>query len=440
MDLASDPLHCGGCGNVCGDEGTERRCVSGSCEFAGCRSGYRDCDGNVANGCESKRTCLPNQNCDLTGCTGFGSGTVAFTGQIAPRFTRVLTPCEGLRCAVEAPHFGPGSRVVLHQSRGIPGSQGAWELATVKALHGTQPPYELELEAPLARQYAGGAQVAEVLQFGSVEVAAGQTVSLHPSQFLGTITGGVLALEVSGDLVVRNNGRISLDGAGFIGGRSTTTCDTGDPGDGNDSGGSGGTGVCSGGGGGANAFEGGTGTVDEVGCRAAAGSGGTANVIGTGAAALGFAPAGGGGGQSGGCNSACGGQGGRGGGVVLLFARRIVVDPGGRISANGTSASPTSSSRGGGGGGAGGSVVLVAREIVLAGSEALPAVTVSGGTGASCQDRGSTAAAAGGDGGAGLIVLRADTIDGSLSGTFGRVTAMCRVADLLATSVQDRCP
>ncbi|HET9956787.1 MAG TPA: hypothetical protein VFQ61_19965, partial [Polyangiaceae bacterium] len=48
---ASDPSHCGRCGNVCG---VAEDCINGACGTSGlCRSGRGDCDGRADNGCET---------------------------------------------------------------------------------------------------------------------------------------------------------------------------------------------------------------------------------------------------------------------------------------------------------------------------------------------------------------------------------------------------
>ena len=42
LDLASDPEHCGGCGQACGGD---QRCLEGACTQAACPADYTDCDG-----------------------------------------------------------------------------------------------------------------------------------------------------------------------------------------------------------------------------------------------------------------------------------------------------------------------------------------------------------------------------------------------------------
>jgi hypothetical protein len=54
-NTAVDPTNCGGCGTVCNGTNGTALCQSGSCAIA-CNSGYGNCDGNVANGCEVNTT------------------------------------------------------------------------------------------------------------------------------------------------------------------------------------------------------------------------------------------------------------------------------------------------------------------------------------------------------------------------------------------------
>jgi hypothetical protein len=67
-DLRSSPRACGGCGMACaGPAGTTSTCVAGSCETQ-CAAGSADCDLNPANGCEvNTRTSL--QHCGTCGLT-----------------------------------------------------------------------------------------------------------------------------------------------------------------------------------------------------------------------------------------------------------------------------------------------------------------------------------------------------------------------------------
>ncbi|MFO0602792.1 MAG: MXAN_6577-like cysteine-rich protein [Polyangiales bacterium] len=89
-DTASDPLNCGACGARCqAPNATEDVCLGGRCRVLGCATGYGNCDGDAANGCETAvltdarncgacgRACaLPNAT---AGCAA-GACTVASCG------------------------------------------------------------------------------------------------------------------------------------------------------------------------------------------------------------------------------------------------------------------------------------------------------------------------------------------------------------------------
>jgi hypothetical protein len=52
-DVLTDPAHCGACGNACGTAANASvTCLAGRCERR-CATGFGDCDGDAANGCET---------------------------------------------------------------------------------------------------------------------------------------------------------------------------------------------------------------------------------------------------------------------------------------------------------------------------------------------------------------------------------------------------
>ena len=53
IDLRSDALHCGACGNRCVVPHATARCAGGGCGIAACDPGFADCDGDAGNGCEA---------------------------------------------------------------------------------------------------------------------------------------------------------------------------------------------------------------------------------------------------------------------------------------------------------------------------------------------------------------------------------------------------
>ncbi len=50
---SDDMLNCGGCGQVCDLPNASETCVAGVCEIVDCEAGWTDCDGDPENGCET---------------------------------------------------------------------------------------------------------------------------------------------------------------------------------------------------------------------------------------------------------------------------------------------------------------------------------------------------------------------------------------------------
>jgi hypothetical protein len=135
VNVATDPSNCGACGNVCG---AGLVCAAGSCVSASivCPSGYADCDRALANGCEINlntdtancgecgRACNPGGTCSQGACSpqaypctaGFGEcdGNVAngcetnlsssindcgACGKICS-FTNAVPTCSSSVCAI----------------------------------------------------------------------------------------------------------------------------------------------------------------------------------------------------------------------------------------------------------------------------------------------------------------------------------------------------
>src|SRR5690606_5108991 len=63
--LGSELAHCGGCGMACAPPHAIGRCNAGTCEIDECESGFADCNGIVADGCETPLN-------TLTDCGGCG--------------------------------------------------------------------------------------------------------------------------------------------------------------------------------------------------------------------------------------------------------------------------------------------------------------------------------------------------------------------------------
>lgn len=66
VDVTADPKNCGACGNGCQPVANSTSvCSGGTCGYV-CDSGYADCDGDPANGCETSLSTDPN-NCGACG-------------------------------------------------------------------------------------------------------------------------------------------------------------------------------------------------------------------------------------------------------------------------------------------------------------------------------------------------------------------------------------
>lgn len=98
--------HCGACNTPCTPANGTGRCNAGRCELLGCNTNFYDCDGLVANRCESEGECL---------CSGAGT-RCEFTCSTPCRVrceagTECVVTCEdGAACAIDC---APGTRCRL---------------------------------------------------------------------------------------------------------------------------------------------------------------------------------------------------------------------------------------------------------------------------------------------------------------------------------------
>nr|MBK7066715.1 hypothetical protein [Deltaproteobacteria bacterium] len=67
VDTRSALAHCGGCGMACSPANATGSCAAGVCGVASCNAGFADCDGNASNGCEV------NTRTDLSHCGACGT-------------------------------------------------------------------------------------------------------------------------------------------------------------------------------------------------------------------------------------------------------------------------------------------------------------------------------------------------------------------------------
>ncbi len=66
-NLANDSSHCGSCDHACNLTNATSACQASTCRVVTCFSGYADCDGNPANGCEVNTTTGDVANCGRCG-------------------------------------------------------------------------------------------------------------------------------------------------------------------------------------------------------------------------------------------------------------------------------------------------------------------------------------------------------------------------------------
>jgi hypothetical protein len=71
VDARTSLAHCGACGAACARANAPAACAAGMCTINNCNTGFGNCDGNAANGCETNIR-LDQANCGVCGraCTG----------------------------------------------------------------------------------------------------------------------------------------------------------------------------------------------------------------------------------------------------------------------------------------------------------------------------------------------------------------------------------
>ncbi len=344
--------------------------------------------------------------------------------------------------------FGAGDLVLLHQSLGLTqvpasGDQrqiilggdaavGRFEYARVEAVASGS----LRLTAPLLNGFpADGTQVVSVPEYTDLEVRTGATLQATP--WNGHV-GGILAVLVSGRL--RNDGLISVSGAGLRGGAFFNHANLNGCSDLDQSVATGGSykgeglvagryGTASGrgnlanGGGGGNCHNSGGGGGGHGGTGGIGGRSGPVDgerdVGGLGGAPLTYLPyeriVFGGGGGAGEGNNDVGTGGGAGGGLMLIRAQEVRGP--GLFRANGSTPPPTTADDGAGGGGAGGAISVRATQEIECGS-----MEAKGGAGGDSSEA-AFPLGPGGGGGGGVIFLQAPSRrcpDSVLAGAAGK--------------------
>src|SRR6185436_13030473 len=86
---------CGACGAVCALPNASSSCSTGTCALSSCNSGYGDCDGNAANGCETPLDTTTNCGTCSNACST-SNGTAACTsGACTIACTNGFGNCDG---------------------------------------------------------------------------------------------------------------------------------------------------------------------------------------------------------------------------------------------------------------------------------------------------------------------------------------------------------
>ncbi|AKF04783.1 putative metal-binding motif-containing protein [Sandaracinus amylolyticus] len=416
-DVYSDVLNCGVCGRVCSNRpNATRDCRLGAC-VADCATGYENCDGDLADGCEVEIA----RDATSCGACGASCGTA---GEIC-----IDRSCETPAFASSGSEgaFAPTADVVL--------SPGVHHFTTITIPEGvvvtTSGSGVLELRA------TGDVRIAGRVDVTGSRGGHGSAAYPQSDSGGGGTTGTPLAPGVDFDEMTAECGPAGSGGTGATGGNGVTTSSAGCSLGGAFGGGAGGLATGAGGGGGG--YAGGGGGMDYQGRAGGAGASAAGNSGGAGASdttpctpaqggqahgryagtsspgchggaggsigalavadlrvATTFRPGSGGGGAGGSYLNGSGGGGGAGGAVRIASATRIEITSTGAVRADGGAGGTGPSGGGnGGGGGSGGVVYLVAPSMQIDGT--VSAVGGVGGGGGSPQR--------GGNGGLGRVRL-----------------------------------
>lgn len=93
INLTDDIDNCGVCGVSCDFPNAVERCQSSACEILSCASGWGDCDGLVANGCERAVSCVAGSRCTASCGT---SGTISCANACAPTCMAPAEVCNAI--------------------------------------------------------------------------------------------------------------------------------------------------------------------------------------------------------------------------------------------------------------------------------------------------------------------------------------------------------
>jgi hypothetical protein len=125
-DLLTDANHCGACMNACELPHATSECQVGSCEFIACLTSFGDCDENLSNGCEADLLSDPvhcggcGQVCDIPGAQpGCSQGVCAIAACLEGKGDCNDDPQDGCETSVldDMDHCG-----ACHQPCALPGA------------------------------------------------------------------------------------------------------------------------------------------------------------------------------------------------------------------------------------------------------------------------------------------------------------------------------
>jgi len=94
VNTNTDPSNCGGCMHQCFTPNGTPGCAAGNCTVASCNTGFANCDGNVANGCEA------NITNDRNNCGSCGNACDTACGGTTDHVAVGGTQCVSSTCSI----------------------------------------------------------------------------------------------------------------------------------------------------------------------------------------------------------------------------------------------------------------------------------------------------------------------------------------------------
>eukprot|EP00698_Gefionella_okellyi_P006051 TRINITY_DN1551_c0_g1_i1.p1 TRINITY_DN1551_c0_g1~~TRINITY_DN1551_c0_g1_i1.p1 ORF type:complete len:660 (-),score=63.48 TRINITY_DN1551_c0_g1_i1:95-2008(-) len=94
VNLMTNPQSCGQCGQQCTSPNGTPSCTNGVCAVAACNAGFRDCDGMASNGCEVNKL-TDAQNCGVCGNVCFFPPSVHVQSSACVQGNCQIASCSG---------------------------------------------------------------------------------------------------------------------------------------------------------------------------------------------------------------------------------------------------------------------------------------------------------------------------------------------------------